>query len=78
MIIKYSDDLFFGSDTIIWDRTLNSCLIYDHDETSYFGRDRIDNAEVRSEEIKRNNEMIAALVLKHQKRSTDLEFRNVH
>ncbi|MDT7833131.1 hypothetical protein RQM59_12110 [Flavobacteriaceae bacterium S356] len=43
MIIKFSDDLFFGSDAVIWDRTLNWCLNYDHNDAFYFGKDRIGN-----------------------------------
>ena len=68
MIIKYSEDLFFGSDTVLWDRSLNWCLNYHHDDTFYFGRDRIDNADIRSEEIHRNNEIMKDLILKHQKK----------
>ena len=68
LIIKYSDDLFFGSDAIIWDRSLNWCLNYDHNDMFYFGKDRIDNADIRSEEISENNDMMKALILKHQKK----------
>lgn len=68
MIINYSDDLFFGSDTVIWDRTLNWCLNYDHNDTFYFGRNRIDNADIRSEEIRKNHELMESLIRKHPKK----------
>jgi len=38
MIIKFSEELFFSSDEVIWDRTLNWALIYDHNETLHFGQ----------------------------------------
>lgn len=68
MIIKFSEDLFFGSDVVLWDRSLNWCLNYHHDDKFYFGRDRIDNADIKSAEIQRNNEMMNELIFKHQKK----------
>jgi hypothetical protein len=66
MIIKYSEDLFFGSDAVIWDKTLNWCLNYHHDDMFHFGKDRLDNADLRSKEIQRNNELMKELIQKHQ------------
>jgi hypothetical protein len=68
MVIKFSDELFFASDAVIWDRTLNWCLNYDHNDVFYFGKDRIDNSDIRSNEIKQNNDMMQALIDKHQKK----------
>ncbi len=51
MVIKFSDDIFFGSDEVIWDKTLNWCLIFDHNDIFYFGKNRNFNAEKHSEEI---------------------------
>jgi hypothetical protein len=66
IIIKYSDDLFFGSDAVIWDKTLNWCLNYHHHDMFHFGKDRLDNAELRSKEIKQNNELMQELLPKHR------------
>jgi len=40
MLIKFSDRIFFATDEIIWDKTLNWCLIYDHNDIFYFGKNR--------------------------------------
>jgi len=58
MIIKFSDELFFGSDEIIWDKTLNWALIFDHNDVFYFGKNRNFNAEKHSEEITEIKKMI--------------------
>jgi hypothetical protein len=71
MIIKFSDDLFFGSDAVVWDRTLNWCLNYDHNCIFHFGKDRLYNADIRSEEIKKVNDMMNELIPKNQKDKSD-------
>lgn len=58
MIIKFSEGLFFGSDEIIWDRTLNWVLIFDHNDVFYFGKNRNFNAEIHSSEIEEVNKLI--------------------
>lgn len=40
MVIKFSDNLFFSSDEIIWDKTLDWTLIFDHNDVFYFGKNR--------------------------------------
>jgi len=51
MLIKFSGEIFFGNDEIIWDKTLNWVLAFHHDDVFYFGRNRNFNAEKHSEEI---------------------------
>lgn len=41
MVIHYSEVLFFGYDVIVWDNTLNWCLIHDHNDVFYYGVNRI-------------------------------------
>lgn len=41
MLIKYSDYIFFGQDTMIFDNTLNWCLVYFHEHKMFFGKDNI-------------------------------------
>jgi hypothetical protein len=51
MVIKFSDNIFFGTDEVIWDKTLNWCLIFDHHDVFYFGKNRNLNTDKHSEEI---------------------------
>ena len=45
MVIHYSKDLFFGHDTVVWDRSLNWALYYDHNDVFHFAKDRIYDGE---------------------------------
>jgi len=58
MVIKFSDDIFLGSNELIWDRTLNWALIYDHNDVFYFGKNRIFDAKKHSEEMDGLNRLI--------------------
>ncbi len=51
MVIKFSEELFFANDEMIWDKTLNWVLIFDHNDVFYFGKNRNFNAEKHSDEI---------------------------
>ncbi len=63
MVIHYSADLFFGNDLVVWDRTINWGLYYDHNDLFTFGRNRIYDGQ--EEKLKYNalireiNEQIA-------------------
>lgn len=39
MVIKYSNDIFFGQDVVIFDHTQQWCLSYYHENEMYFGKD---------------------------------------
>jgi hypothetical protein len=39
MVLRYSPFIFPGDDTMIFDRTLNWCLFYYHEDMMFFGRD---------------------------------------
>ncbi|NCI47018.1 hypothetical protein [Sediminibacterium soli] len=41
MMIKYIDHIFFGSDVMIFDKTLNWCLVYFHENRVFFGKDKV-------------------------------------
>lgn len=41
MVIKFTEDLFFAQDQILWDKTLNWVLLYDHNEAFSFHRHRL-------------------------------------
>lgn len=45
MVIHYSPDLFFGHDVVVWDRSLNWALYYDHNDVFHFAKDRIYDGE---------------------------------
>ena len=46
MVIHYSRDLFIGDDVMVFDATLNWCLVYYHDNHIFFGKDNVyDNSE---------------------------------
>lgn len=44
MIVKYSSELFIMPDMMVFDRTLNWCLFYFHEDKLFFGRDNIYDA----------------------------------
>lgn len=47
MILRYSAFIFPGDDLLIFDKTLNWCLFYYHDDKLFFGRDNVyDPSEV--------------------------------
>lgn len=58
MVIKFSEELFFSSDEVIWDRTLNWALIFNHSDTLYFGKNCNFKAEKLSTEIIETNKVI--------------------
>lgn len=39
LVLRYSPFIFPGDDVMIFDRTLNWCLFYYHEDTMFFGRD---------------------------------------
>ena len=45
MLIRYSADLFFGHDLVVWDASTNWALYYDHNDVFYFAWDRIYDGE---------------------------------
>jgi len=46
MVIKYSDLLFFGQDVMLFDKSLNWCLFYFHENQLFFGKNnRYDSTE---------------------------------
>ena len=45
MAIHYSDSLFFGRDLVVWDKTLNWVLYYNHNDFFQFAKNRIFNGE---------------------------------
>jgi hypothetical protein len=64
MVIKFWEDLFFGSDELIWDKTLNWALEYNHNDFFRFGKNRIFNAETRSDEILARDAFIRSVLSK--------------
>lgn len=61
MVIKFYENLFFASDEIIWDETLNWVLISDHNDIIYFLKNRIFNADKHSDEKIQITKMIAEM-----------------
>jgi len=55
MLIKFWEDIFTGSDEIVWDKTLNWTLAYNHNEVFYFSKNRVYNSDIHSSEIAKNN-----------------------
>ena len=54
MLIKYSDCLFLLDDVMIFDNTLNWCLIFFHEDRIFFGKDNIYNS---NEDFKQMEEL---------------------
>lgn len=57
MIIKFWEEIFFGSDEVIWDRTLNWVLVHDHNDVFYFGKDRLFNSRQHSDQMEKRQRM---------------------
>jgi len=55
MVIKFSENLFFANDELIWDKTLNWTLIFDHNDVFYCGKNREFNSEKLNGEIDGTN-----------------------
>ncbi|WP_338768937.1 hypothetical protein WAF17_08815 [Bernardetia sp. ABR2-2B] len=58
MVIKFWESIFFASDEIIWDKTLNWVLGYHHERAFYFSKDRIYDTNTESKEIAKTNEIL--------------------
>jgi hypothetical protein len=58
MLIKYSSNLFFAYDLIIWDKTLNWILFYDHNDVFKFGMNRIYNSAIEGEKMVQDRKLI--------------------
>ena len=55
MIVKYSDHIFPFDDTMVFDKTLNWCLFYYHENRMFFGKNNTyDTSEAESEMIALN------------------------
>jgi len=65
IIIKYSDELFFGSDELIWDKTLNWVLFFDHNDIFYFGKNRIYDSDRHSDDIEELNKIVNDAIAKN-------------
>lgn len=49
IMIKYVEHIFFGDDMVIFDHTLNWCLVYFHENQLFFGKDKFyDPAEAEA------------------------------
>jgi hypothetical protein len=40
MMVKYVEHIFFGDDVVVFDKTLNWCLVYFHENQMFFGKDK--------------------------------------
>lgn len=41
MAIKYCEHIFFAGDTMVFDNSLNWCLVYFHENEMFFGKDNV-------------------------------------
>ena len=55
MVIKFSARLFFANDEVIWDKSLNWVLVYDHNDVFHFGRQPKFNIETHSQPADRTS-----------------------
>ena len=74
MIIKFWDGIFFGSDEIIWDTTLNWVLNSHHEGVLYFSKDRIYDANTESKEIAKTNKILKDFKSKIPQTSSNLKY----
>lgn len=50
MMVKYVEHIFYGEEVIVFDHTLNWCLVYFHENQMFFGKDKYyDPAEIEQE-----------------------------
>lgn len=56
MIIKYADDLFIMPDMMVFDKTLNWCLYFFHEDQLFFGKDNIYDATADEKNMAALNE----------------------
>lgn len=54
MVVKYAAELFISNDLMLFDKTLNWCLVYFHHDQLFFGRGNVYDA---TEEDKRSKEL---------------------
>jgi len=55
IVLKYSEDIFFNDDIIIFDQTINWCLYFFHHDHLYFGKDNIFDSELEYSKMKEWN-----------------------
>ncbi len=56
MVLKYSHLIFPFDDTMVFDRTLNWCLFYYHEDLMFFGRNNVYDTSADELEMQRLNE----------------------
>ena len=56
MLIKYVNDIFFGNDVMVFDSTLDWCLVYFHENRLFFGKDRFYDPSANEQMTRELNE----------------------
>ena len=57
MIIKYNQTIFFSSDVLIFDKTLNWCLFYFHHDHLFFGKGNVYDPTEEYKKMEQLNEL---------------------
>jgi hypothetical protein len=56
MMLKNVEHIFFGDDVLIFDKTLNWCLVYFHENQMFFGKDKVYDSTEDEQIMKTLNE----------------------
>ena len=56
MMLKYVEYIFFGDDVMVFDKTLNWCLVYFHENQMFFGKDKVFDPAEDEQRMKELNE----------------------
>lgn len=57
MVIKYAERIFWAHDSLVFDKTLNWALFYEHDGLFTFGRNRVFDPEEEYQRMREQHEL---------------------
>ena len=71
MVIKFSDVLFFGTNEILWDKTMNWVLSFDASEVFYFEDNLMFNPENRANDIEAFEDILSSVLFEAEMREME-------
>lgn len=71
MVIKFSDVLFFGTNEILWDKTMNWMLSFDADEVFHFEDNLMFNPENRANDVEAFEEILSSVLFEEEMREME-------
>lgn len=71
MVIKFSDVLFFGTNEILWDKTMNWMLSFDASEVFHFEDNLMFNPENRANDVEAFEEILSSVLFEEEMREME-------